>query len=438
MIRYEDLAEKVSQYHPDAPMEMIQRGYVVSAKYHKGQVRMNGEPYLTHPLEVANILAELKLDAITVTAGLLHDVLEDTLMTPEELRKQFGDEVYLLVDGVTKIAQVYLTSRQQKQAENFRKMLLAMVSDIRVLFVKLADRLHNMRTLQYLPPDRRERISLETLEIYAPLAHRLGMAKIRGELEDLAFSFLDPAAYQSTVALIEARRAVSKDFIKEVKQVIATELEEHHIPARLESRIKRIYGVYSKMRRQKISIDEVFDFIAIRVISDTVKNCYTILGILHNLWKPVPGRIKDYIAIPRPNLYQSLHTSVIGRNGQPFEIQIRTEEMHRIAEQGIAAHWKYKEGRKGAAEDDQRVAWLRQLVEWQREMRDPAEFMSTLKVDLYPEEVYCFTPRGKVIVLPRDATPLDFAYAIHSDIGHSCVGAKVNGRIVPLRYALKN
>src|SRR5512136_1961661 len=276
MIRYEDLAEKVSQYHPDAPMEMIQRGYVVSAKYHKGQVRMNGEPYLTHPLEVANILAELKLDAITVTAGLLHDVLEDTLMTAEELRTQFGDEVYQLVDGVTKIAQVYLTSRQQKQAENFRKMLLAMVSDIRVLFVKLADRLHNMRTLQYLPPERRDRISVEALEIYAPLAHRLGMAKIRGELEDLAFSFLDPAAYQNTVALIEARRAVNVDFMVETTKVIEKELVEHHIPARIESPIKRIYGIYNKMRRQKITIDELFDFIAIRVITDSVRNCYTI------------------------------------------------------------------------------------------------------------------------------------------------------------------
>jgi GTP diphosphokinase / guanosine-3',5'-bis(diphosphate) 3'-diphosphatase len=438
MIRYEDLAEKVGRYHPDAPMEMIQRGYVVSAKYHKGQVRMNGEPYLTHPLEVANILAELKLDVVTVTAGLLHDLLEDTLMSPEELRKQFGDEVYLLVDGVTKIAQVYLASRQQKQAENFRKMLLAMVSDIRVLFVKLADRLHNMRTLQYLPPDRRERISLETLEIYAPLAHRLGMAKIRGELEDLAFSFLDPASYQNTVAQIEARRAVNQDFVQEAERIIAKELAEHNIPARLESRTKRIYGVYTKMKRQKITIDEVFDFIAIRVITDSVRNCYTILGILHNLWKPVPGRIKDYIAIPRPNLYQSLHTSVIGRNGQPFEIQIRTQEMHRIAEEGIAAHWKYKEGKLGPVEGEEQFRWLRQLIESQRDISDPREFLSNLKVDLYPDEVYCFTPKGEVITLPREATPVDFAYEIHTEVGHHCIAAKVNSRIVPLRHKLRN
>src|SRR6059036_4001537 len=347
MIRYEDLAEKVLRYHPEANLELMQRGYVVSAKYHKGQLRMNGEPYLTHPLEVANILAEIKLDVVTVTAGLLHDVLEDTLISPEELKKQFGDEVYQIVEGVTKISQVHFTSTHQKQAENFRKMLLAMVGDIRVLLVKLADRLHNMRTLEYLTPEQRQRISTETLEIYSPLAHRLGMAKIRGELEDLAFSFLDPQAYQNTVSLIEARRTVSQGFIEEVKEAIRNELADHNIPARLESRIKRVYGVHQKMKRQKITIDEVYDFIAIRVITDSVKNCYTILGSLHTLWKPIPGRIKDYIAIPRPNLYQSLHTSVMGRNGQSFEIQIRTQEMHRIAEEGIAAHWKYKEGKSG-------------------------------------------------------------------------------------------
>jgi GTP pyrophosphokinase len=438
MIRYEDLAEKIARYHPDAPMEIIQRGYVVSAKYHKGQVRMSGEPYLTHPLEVANILAELKLDVVTVTAGLLHDVLEDTLISPEELRRQFGDEVYQLVDGVTKISQVYLSSRHQKQAENFRKMLLAMVSDIRVLFVKLADRLHNMRTLQYLPPERRERISLETLEIYAPLAHRLGMAKIRGELEDLAFSFLDPAAYQNTVAQIEARRAVNEDFVQEARQIITRELGEHKIPARLESRVKRIYSIHNKMKRQKVTIDEVYDFIAIRVITDSVRDCYSILGILHNLWKPVPGRIKDYIAIPRPNLYQSLHTSVIGRNGQPFEIQIRTEEMHQIAEEGIAAHWKYKEGKLGTVEGEEQFRRLRKLIESQSEISDPREFLSNLKVDLYPDEVYCFTPKGEVVTLPRDATPVDFAYAIHTEVGHHCVAAKVGTRIVPLRHKLRN
>jgi len=438
MIRYEDLAEKISRYHPDASMEMIQRGYVVSAKYHKGQVRMDGEPYLTHPLEVANILAELKLDVVTVTAGLLHDVLEDTLVSPEELKRQFGDEIYQLVEGVTKIAQVYLTSTHQNQAENFRKMLLAMVSDIRVLFVKLADRLHNMRTLQYLSPDRRERISLETLEIYAPLAHRLGMAKIRGELEDLAFSFLDPAAYQNTVAQIETRRAVNHDFVQETEHIIVKELGERQIPAQLESRTKRIYGVFTKMKKQKISIDEVFDLVAIRVITDSISNCYTILGILHNLWKPVPGRIKDYIAIPRPNLYQSLHTSVVGKNGQPFEIQIRTHEMHRLAEEGIAAHWKYKEGKLGTVEGEDQFRWLRQLIESQSDISDPREFLSNLKVDLYRDEVYCFTPKGEVITLPLDSTPIDFAYTIHTEVGHRCVAAKVNNRIVQLRHKIKN
>jgi GTP pyrophosphokinase len=359
-------------------------------------------------------------------------------LSPEELRRQFGDEVYQLVDGVTKISQVYLSSRHQKQAENFRKMLLAMVSDIRVLFVKLADRLHNMRTLQYLPPERRERISLETLEIYAPLAHRLGMAKIRGELEDLAFSFLDPAAYQNTVAQIEARRAVNEDFVQEARQIITRELGEHKIPARLESRVKRIYSIHNKMKRQKVTIDEVYDFIAIRVITDSVRDCYSILGILHNLWKPVPGRIKDYIAIPRPNLYQSLHTSVIGRNGQPFEIQIRTEEMHQIAEEGIAAHWKYKEGKLGTVEGEEQFRRLRKLIESQSEISDPREFLSNLKVDLYPDEVYCFTPKGEVVTLPRDATPVDFAYAIHTEVGHHCVAAKVGTRIVPLRHKLRN
>jgi GTP pyrophosphokinase len=438
MIRYEDLAEKVSRYHPDARIDMIQRGYVVSAKYHKGQVRMNGEPYLTHPLEVANILAELKLDAVTVTAGLLHDVIEDTLMSPGELRKQFGDEVYLVVDGVTKIPEIHLASNQQKQAENFRKMLLAMVSDIRVLFVKLADRLHNMRTLQYLSPERRERISLETLEIYAPLAHRLGMAKIRGELEDLAFSFLDPAAYQDTVSQIEKRRMVSQDFILDTRQRIERELGARGIPARIESRIKRIYGVYQKMKRQKITIDEVFDFIAVRVITDSVSHCYSILGILHTLWKPVPGRIKDYIAMPRPNLYQSLHTSVIGPSGQPFEIQIRTDEMHHIAEEGIAAHWKYKEGKHGVDEGEEQLRWLRQLIDSQNDISDAREFLSNLKVDLYPDEVFCFTPKGEVITLPREATPVDFAYGIHTEVGHRCVGAKVNNRSVPLRHKIRN
>ena len=438
MIRYEDIAEKVARYHPGGSVEMIQRGYVVSAKYHKGQLRMNGEPYLTHPLEVANILAEMKADAVTVTAGLLHDVLEDTLIRPEELSRQFGDEVYQLVDGVTKIAQMHLLSREQKQAETFRKMLLAMIKDLRVLFVKLADRLHNMRTLQHLSHDRRERISRETLEIYAPMAHRMGMAKIRGELEDLAFSFLDPLAYQNTVAQIEVKRMGHQDFIAEAEDVIRRELAERGIPARLESRVKRIYSVYAKMKRRKISIDEVYDFFAIRVITDTNDNCYRVLGILHGIWKQVDDRFRDYIGTPRLNLYRALHTSVIGRNGQPFEIQIRTEEMHKVAEEGLAAHWKYKEGKLGAIDGEEHFRWLRHLIEMQYEARDSREFMTNLKIDLYQDEVYCYTPKGELITLPRDATPVDFAYAIHSEIGQHCTAAKVNGHSVPLRYKIHN
>ena len=438
MIRYEDIAEKVARYHPGDSVEMIQRGYVVSAKYHKGQLRMNGEPYLTHPLEVANLLAEMEMDAITVTAGLLHDVLEDTLISPDELRKQFGEDVYQLVDGVTKIAQLNFSSKHQKQAETFRKMFSAMVRDIRVLFVKLADRLHNMRTLQHLSPDKRERISLETLELYAPLAHRLGMAKIRGELEDIAFSFLHPAAYQSTLAQIEAKRTVNQNFTEEAEKNIIQTLAEHNITARLESRVKRIYSIYAKMKRQKISIDEVYDFIAIRVITDTTDNCYRVMGVLHKLWKPVQDRIKDYIGAPRANLYQSLHTSVIGSNGQPFEIQIRTEEMHHVAEEGLAAHWIYKDGKLGEAESEKHFRWLHQLIEMQQEVRNPREFLSNLKDDLYHDEIYCYTPMGMPVTLPLGATPVDFAYSIHSEVGSHCVAAKVNRRAVPLSYKLQN
>ena len=439
MIRYEDIAEKVARWHPDDSVAMIQRGYVVSAKYHKGQLRMSGEPYLTHPLEVANILAEMRCDAVTVTAGLLHDVLEDTLIPPDKLREQFGEEVFLLVDGVTKITKMDLLSRQQKEAETFRKMLLAMFQDIRVLFVKLADRLHNMRTLQHLPPDRRERISLETLELYAPMAHRIGMAKVRGELEDLAFSFLDPTAYQKTLTQIEARRSVSQDFILETVNAVSGALSARNIPARIESRIKRIYSVYNKLKEQNISIDEVYDFIAVRVITDTRDNCYTILGILHGIWKPVQNRFRDFISAPRSNLYQSLHTSVFGKNGQPFEIQIRTEEMHHVAEEGLAAHWRYKDEKWGALDKEkEHFRWLRQLAETQQDVHDPREFLNNVKTDLHiqQDEIHCYTPNGAKVTLPHDATPVDFAYAIHSEIGNHCVAAKVNGRAVPLRYKL--
>ena len=438
MIRLEDILAKVEKHHPGDDLDLIRRAYIFSAKEHKGQVRASGEPYLTHPLEVGNLLAEMKMDAVTVGVGLLHDVVEDTLTTLEKIEELFGKEVAHIVDGVTKISQIQFTSKEEKQAENFRKMLLAMTDDIRVIMVKFADRLHNMRTLTYLPADRREAIARETMDIYAPLANRLGMGKIRGELEDLSFSYLDPKAYQELKDLVERNRKTHETFLAEVTQTVEEKLREQGIPAHTESRVKRLYSIHEKLRKQRITIDRVYDLLAIRIITDSVKNCYSALGVIHNTWRPVPGRIKDFIAMPRPNMYQSLHTSVIAR-GQPFEVQIRTAEMHNVAEEGIAAHWKYKDGKLVADEgEDQRIAWLRHLVEWQQEMKDPADFLSTLKIDLYPEEVYAFTPKGKVITLPRDATPVDFAYAIHTEVGNKCVGAKINGRIVPLKSKLKN
>ena len=438
MIRLEEILDRVAKHHPGDNLDLIRRAYIFSAKEHKGQLRASGEPYLTHPLEVANLLAEMKMDAVTVSVGLLHDVVEDTLTSLENIEELFGPEVAHIVDGVTKISQIQFTSKEEKQAENFRKMLLAMTDDIRVIMVKFADRLHNMRTLSYLSADRREAIARETLEIYAPLANRLGMGKIRGELEDLAFSYLDPKAYQELKDLVEKDRRKHEAFLAEVTRIVQEKMREAGIPCYVESRIKRLYSIFLKLKKQRITIDQVYDLLALRLITDDVKNCYAALGVIHNTWRPVPGRIKDFIAMPRPNMYQSLHTSVIAA-GQPFEVQIRTAEMHRIAEEGIAAHWKYKDGKLVADNrEDQRVSWLRHLVELQQEMKDPADFLSTLKVDLYPEEVYTFTPKGKVITLPRDATPVDFAYAIHTEVGHTCVGAKINSRMTPLRTKLRN
>src|SRR5499427_5737585 len=438
MIRLEDILAKVEKHHPGDDFDLIRRAYIFSAKEHKGQLRASGEPYLTHPLEVSNVLAEMKMDAVTVSVGLLHDVVEDTLVSLEEVERTFGPDVAHIVDGVTKISQIHFTSKEEKQAENFRKMLLAMTDDIRVIMVKLADRLHNMRTLQHLSSERREAIARETLEIYAPLANRLGMGKIRGELEDLSFSYLDSKSYQELKDVVERKRKSHEVFLTEVTRIVEAKMKEHGIPCQIESRVKRLYSIFLKLRKQRISVDEVYDLLALRIITDNVKNCYAALGVIHNTWRPVPGRIKDFISLPRPNGYQSLHTSVIA-GGQPFEVQIRTSEMHRIAEEGIAAHWKYKDG-KFVADDreDQRVSWLRHLVELQQEMKDPADFLSTLKIDLYPEEVYTFTPKGKVITLPRDATPVDFAYAIHTEVGHTCVGAKINNRMTPLRTKLRN
>ena len=435
---YSELDQKVRVLRPKDDFTQLEKAYRVASEAHKDQKRVSGEPYMVHPLNVTLILADMQMDLVCLETGLLHDTVEDTRVSLDQIRKDFGEEVARCVDGVTKLSKLHLYSREERQAESVRKMLLAMVNDIRVIIVKLADRLHNMRTLQFLPRDRQQRIAQETLEIYAPIAHRLGMGKIRGELEDLSFQYLEPDASAELVREIESQRQQNEEFLNKMRHEVEVNLAREGIPARVEGRMKRAYSVFQKMKRQKIGLDQVYDLLALRIITDSVKNCYAALGVIHNEWHPIPGRIKDFIAIPRPNLYQSLHTSVMGPGGRACEVQIRTEEMHRLAEEGIAAHWKYKEGRKGPGVDDQRVTWLRQLVEWQKELHDPGEFMSTLKVDLYPEEVYAFTPMGKVIVLPRDATPIDFAYAIHSDVGNTCVGAKVNGRIVPLKYSLKN
>ena len=435
---YAELEQKILALRPKEDLTLLEKAFHRAADAHKTQMRESGEPYMIHPLHVTMILADMQMDMVCLITGLLHDTVEDTSLSLDQIKKEFGAEVAACVDGVTKLSKLKLYSREERQAESVRKMLLAMVNDIRVIIVKLADRLHNMRTLDVLPRERQLRISQETAEIYAPIAHRLGMGKVRGELEDLSFRYLEPDAWADLSREIESQRAQNEEYLIKMQHDVEMNLRRENIPARVEARIKRPYSVFQKMKRQKIALDQVYDLLALRIITDSVKNCYAALGVIHNEWHPIPGRIKDFIAIPRPNLYQSLHTSVIGPGGRSFEVQIRTDEMHRLAEEGIAAHWKYKEGRKGPGADDQRIKWLRQLVEWQQEMRDPGEFISTLKVDLYPEEVYTFTPMGKVIALPREATPIDFAYAIHSDVGNTCVGAKVNGRIVQLKYNLKN
>jgi GTP diphosphokinase / guanosine-3',5'-bis(diphosphate) 3'-diphosphatase len=437
-IRFEDIYETVRKHHPSADLELLRKAYIFSAVEHKGQTRASGEPYLIHPLEVAAILAEMRMDPACVAVGLLHDVLEDTLTEPERIKEYFGDDVLHMVEGVTKISKIPFSSSEERQAENFRKLLLAMVDDVRVILIKLADRLHNMRTLQYLPEERRVRIARETMDIYAPLAGRLGMSKIKNELEDLAFQYLEPEVYKELTARVEEKRAWALAFIEKVKATLGEKLEAGGLEASVEGRTKRLYSIQQKLRRQRIELDQVYDFVALRVVVKTIPDCYAVLGIMHNLWRPVPGRIKDFIAMPRPNGYQALHTSVIGDEGHPFEVQIRTLEMHRVAEEGIAAHWKYKEGKSGFDKDDQAFAWLRQLLEWQQEVKDPHEFLNSLKLDLYPEEVYCFTPAGEVKTLPRGATAIDFAYAIHTEIGHRCVGARANGKMIPLRYKLNN
>ncbi|MGH9604332.1 MAG: RelA/SpoT family protein [Terracidiphilus sp.] len=435
--RFDALLKRIKANRSSDDTALIRKAWDFCVKHHEGQLRASGEPYIVHPLEVTEVLAEMKLDSMAIAAGLLHDSVEDTLATNEEVAAEFGDQVAHIVEGVTKIDKIQFANREDRQAENVRKMLLAMVSDVRVVLIKLADRLNNMRTLQHLKPDRQEAIARETLDIYAPLAHRLGMGKVRGELEDLAFRYTDPVSYERVSEAVEARRTEGEQFLRGIEDTLVEQLRENNIQARVEWRIKRLYSIYQKIERSKVSFDQVYDLLAVRVITKDIASCYAVFGLIHSLWRPVPGRIKDFIAIPRANRYQSLHTTVMGEGGHQFEVQIRTEDMHRIAEEGIAAHWKYKAGGSVDARDEDRLNWIRQLVEWQKEMTDPNEFLSSLKMDLYPDEVYTFTPKGRVVVVPAGATPVDFAYTIHTEVGNTCVGAKVNSRMVPLRTKLR-
>ena len=438
MIRFETIRDRVRAYQPDADFDLLRAAYVVAAQAHQGQVRRSGEPYLNHPLEVAGILADLRLDIVSVACGLLHDVVEDTQVTNADLERRFGRDVSRVIDGLTKLSRVEFTSAEANQAENVRKMIIAMTDDTRVILIKLADRLHNMRTLDFLREEKRQRIATETLDVYAPIAGRLGIGRIEAELQDLALRHLEPQTYRVLEARVKAKKRWAEEFIRDLSRTLQRELRAETIPGELSGRTKSIYSIHRKMHRQQIELDQMYDFIALRLVTDTVPHCYTALGVIHNVWKPIPGRIKDFIAMPRANGYQSLHTSLMTDSGTHFEVQIRTTDMHRVAEEGIAAHWSYKSSGSYGEQDIKRFAWLRQVLEWQKEVKDPHEFLNSLKIDLYPDEVHCFTPRGEVKSLPRGATPIDFAYAIHTEVGHGCVGARVNGAMAPLRYELRN
>src|SRR5580704_8377521 len=440
MLQAEQLIDRVRAYQPSVDSELIQKAYDYSFRMHAGQTRKSGQPYIVHPVSVAGIIADLRLDAASVCAGLLHDVVEDTLATSDELNKEFGGEVAELVDGVTKLSKINFTSHEDRQAENFRKMVIAMARDIRVLLIKLCDRLDNMRTLEHMVPESQERISRETLEIYAPLANRLGIQSFKSELEDLSFKHVEPEAFAELVAQMQMTKRERDKYIAEVCKTLSSRLAAQDFAAEVYGRAKHLYSVYRKMRAQQSGLEAVHDLIAFRVVVESVSDCYAALGVIHSQWTPVPGRFKDYVALPKPNMYQSLHTTVIGPGRERIEIQIRTPEMHRVAERGIAAHWKYEDKQGGgiADADAQKFGWLRQLLEWQREVKDPAEFLESVKVDLFQDEVYVFTPKGDVRVFPRGATPIDFAYAIHSQLGDHITGGRINGKLEPLRYKLRN
>jgi len=439
VIRINDVIEEVYSYHPKANISLIEKAFVYSAKVHHGQIRSSGEPYLSHPLEVAHQLAQMKLDVVAISAGLLHDTVEDTVATMDDIRDMFGTEVSKIVDGVTKISRLEFRQREKQQAETIRKMILAMATDIRVLLVKIADRLHNMRTLGYLSEERQRRISQETLDIYAPLAGRLGLGRKKSELEDLSFFYLQPEKYREIRTGVAQKQEERRKFFDEIQNIILNDLlEKNGIKGRVKGRVKHAYSVYQKMIKQSLALNQVFDLIAYRIIVQSVRDCYATLGLIHQKWTPIPGRFKDYIAMPKSNMYQSLHTTVLGPGGERMEIQIRTEEMDRVAEDGIAAHWRYKEGDNMPEKEGERFAWLKQVLDWMRDLQDPVDFLENLRLDLYPDEVYVFTPQGDIKAFPRGATPLDFAYSIHTDVGHTCTGAKANGRLVPLKYELKN